>query len=50
MYQLEVNNFIQKNDTGFQEFLAFVKETEESLKDLVAIRLENNEVNNEEKN
>lgn len=50
VYQLEVNNFIQKNDTGFQEFLAFVKETEESLKDLVAIRLENNEVNNEEKN
>lgn len=50
IYQLEVNSFIQKNNTDFQEFLRFVKETEESLKDLVGIQLENNEVNNEEKN
>lgn len=50
IYQLEVNNFIQKNNTDFQEFLRFVKETEENLKDLVGIQLENNEANNEEKN
>ena len=50
IYQLEVNNFIQKNNTDFQEFLRFVKETEENLKDLVGIQLVNNKVNDEEKN
>lgn len=45
IYKLEVNRFIEKNDTSLHDLILFIKKIEKELKSLVNISLEDEKKN-----